>query len=163
MPKDAPKTSSSRDIFRILTRGTNLKSSASKPSNLPSAGAQANPQLFHDEVRGQKRKRAGVSDEKKEEEEEELPDVDFFAPKKEVGKKVEKKPRREEGQKVVKPTERLSPEECRQVLKSHRIKITLMHKHEEKAKVKKSKKKEGHHDRRNSQERGEEAAVPSTS
>lgn len=141
MPSSAPKTSSTRDIFRILTRGTNIKASASKPTaNLPSAGAQANPQLFHDEVRGQKRKRNGVNQAAEEKEDEELPDVDFFAPKKEV-QKAEKKAKREESPKRVQPTERLSVEECRQVLKSHRIKITLMNKHEERTKVKKSKKK----------------------
>lgn len=81
-------------------------------------------------------------EDKGKDEEEELADVDFFAPKKVVGETVEKKVKRvEESPKVVKPTERLSAEECRQILKSHRIKITLMHKHEEKTKVKKSKKK----------------------
>ena len=134
------------DILKVLSRGTKRTfKGASSGSNaavqLPSAGTKTNPQLFHDEVRGQKRKR--TADAKPDENgTAELPEVDFFAPKEDVAPKPKVElPRtaRAESPALV-PSKRLSEEECRQVLRSHRLKVTLLSKHEE-MKVKKSKKK----------------------
>jgi ATP-dependent RNA helicase DDX52/ROK1 len=150
-PKD-PRNTSARDLFRILTRGTNVKASAFDrlSANLPSAGAKPNPQLFHDDVRGQKRKRQsahGDADKKeKEEGSSELPVVDFFVPKPEPEHRANDAPEEDvEDERETSPgpdaVSSLTKEECRQVLKSHRIKVTLMWKHEERSRVKKSKKK----------------------
>ncbi|KFH40676.1 ATP-dependent RNA helicase-like protein [Hapsidospora chrysogenum ATCC 11550] len=151
-PND-PRNSSARDLFRILTRGTKVKASAFDrlSAKLPSAGAKPNPQLFHDDVRGQKRKRQSAHDgademEHKEGSSSELPVVDFFAPKPEPEHSANDAPEEDvdedretsPGRDAVPP---LTKEECRQVLKSHRIKVTLMWKHEERSRVKKSKKK----------------------
>jgi len=125
------------DILKVLSRGTRKPSrgAGNVPSSslkLPSAGAKAHPQLFHDPVRGQKRKR------KAEEETDQdgeggvlLPEVDFFAPAVE-----EEKPGRvahEAGEKVAIAApevtgEAMGEEACRQLLKSHRLKITLLSK-----------------------------------
>ncbi|KAI9744620.1 MAG: RNA-dependent ATPase rok1 [Claussenomyces sp. TS43310] len=126
------------DIFKLLSRSTKLTRSPSSTtaSNLPSAGIAANPQLYHDPVklRGKKRKRdeakisedvAQISDE----------DVNFFAPKKEKKKKSAETAGGHDN-----PSDRgmlassftdatptiLDAEECRQILRSHRIKVTLL-------------------------------------
>ncbi|KAF4125136.1 ATP-dependent RNA helicase DDX52/ROK1 [Geosmithia morbida] len=165
-PKESndPRNSSARDLFRILTRGTNIKSSAFErlSAKLPSAGTAANPQLFHDETRGQKRKRTvnkgGESDENGKYDSEPLPVVDFFASKPEVGAAAaqtttydddDDDDEAEDDDGSDKPaadtplhTQQLTKEECLQVLKSHRIKVTLMwRQQEERVRAKKSKKK----------------------
>ncbi|PFH59128.1 hypothetical protein XA68_12768 [Ophiocordyceps unilateralis] len=52
------------DILKLLSRGTKKPPKGAEAGGgatvkLPSAGIQTNPQLFHDNVRGQKRKRNG--------------------------------------------------------------------------------------------------------
>ena len=138
-----PRNTSARDLFKILTRGTSVKASAFErlSARLPSAGAKANPQLFHDDVRGQKRKRAAK--EPQEQTSSDLPVVDFFAPKPEPAPEVNDEPEKSDRETTPVPgaTQSLTKDECRQLLKSHRIKITLMWKHEDRSRVKKSKKK----------------------
>ena len=140
--------SSVRDIFKILTRGTNIKArpfDSKTAASHPSAGSQANPQLFHDEIRGHKRKRPGDDTTGPKKTESDLPEVDFFAPKTEPAsekKHVERKePSAQEAAPTATAASLLTTEECRQVLKSHRIKVTLMWKYENQSRVKKSKKK----------------------
>ncbi|KAI8156758.1 ATP-dependent RNA helicase ROK1 [Colletotrichum sp. SAR 10_65] len=141
------------DILKVLSRGIKQPPKGAKPANnatanLPSAGNRANPQLFHDEVpsgRGHKRKR--TKDEVEEKEEEQLPEVDFFAPKPDPSKQAaeSKETSSQETDKAeapkVKP--KLLPEdECRQILRSHRLKLTLLsERHKNQSKVTKSTKK----------------------
>lgn len=145
------------DILKVLSRGTKRTAKGAAQSGgasakLPSSTgvAATNPQLYHDEVRGQKRKRSKT--EKNEPEDhasEELPDVDFFAPKSTEPSSTQTKSHDSKAKAggrasspVSKPAKRISDEECRQILRSHRLKMTLMSKHEEEPKkVKKSKKK----------------------
>ncbi|RDW72973.1 hypothetical protein BP6252_06880 [Coleophoma cylindrospora] len=140
------------DILKLLSRSTKQtgKNASGKGAViLPSAGTPANPQLFHDEVlesRGKKRKRGGekVDVVKQGEEDDE---VDFFASKTAAPKT--KKGRRESGgeeeskkpETILDEPHLLDEEECRQILKSHRLKHTLLPsaKSQDK-KVKKSKK-----------------------
>lgn len=140
------------DILKVLSLGTNKtakKSSTSTPnaSKLPSAGGRTNAQLFHDDVgtsRGTKRKRKADPD--VEENEIEASDIDFFAPKEEV-KGAKKKdetsiPKTTEKPKKARKAKLLDEDECKQILRSHRIKFTfLSNGSEKKSKVKKSKKK----------------------
>lgn len=141
-----PRNTSARDLFRILTRGTSVKASAFDrlSARLPSAGTAPNPQLFHDEARGQKRKRAG-DEFKKSQDSSDLPVVDFFAPKQEdaptPSAQKQATTERDATTPEPQPAERLSKDECRQVLKSHHIKVTLMWRQEERSRVKKPKKK----------------------
>ncbi|KAG9256003.1 P-loop containing nucleoside triphosphate hydrolase protein [Emericellopsis atlantica] len=137
-PKSGGPASSARDVFKLLTRGSNRKPAPASTAVLPSAGAKANPQLYHDEVRGHKRKRPSQDAEAPVAEE--LPVVDFFAPKQDEAKVDKKKPKRQPSPER-KPVQLLSSDECRHVLKSHRIKVTLMYKPAEPQTVKKSKKK----------------------
>ncbi|KAK1624963.1 DEAD/DEAH box helicase [Colletotrichum phormii] len=141
------------DILKVLSRGIKQPAKGAKNANkgavnLPSAGNRTNPQLFHDEVssaRGNKRKRG--KEEVEEKEEEQLPEVDFFAPKSETPKEPENvkqpaaKAKKADKASTVKPT--LLPEdECRQILRSHRLKLTLLsERHKKASKVTKSKKK----------------------
>lgn len=135
------------DILKVLSRGTKrtLKGAqigSNAAVKLPSAGTKTNPQLFHDEVRGHKRKRDGDSPEKQTVVD--LPMVDFFAPKDEsaTNKKPETRKTERAPSPVAVPAKKLSEDECRQLLRSHRLKITLLSKTDEKNKVKKSKKKQ---------------------
>ncbi|KAL7943230.1 P-loop containing nucleoside triphosphate hydrolase protein [Trichoderma barbatum] len=135
------------DILKVLSRGTkksakNSLSGGSAVGKLPSSGTKTNPQLYHDEVRGHKRKRDVEEPDNKISEA--LPEVDFFAPK----AAAESKPAKTESKKgkraaspVAEAAKLLSPDECRQLLRSHRLKVTLLYKREEQHKVKKSKKK----------------------
>ncbi|KAI0014845.1 P-loop containing nucleoside triphosphate hydrolase protein [Xylariomycetidae sp. FL0641] len=124
------------DVLRILSRGTKKSSGQiqeAKPISKP-----ANPQLYNDPTRGQKRKRN--EDQAASELTTDAPDnVDFFAPKEAKVPTVE--PTRRE-----RPTEKqeaplLDEEQVRQILRSHRLKFTLLSSHEDTRKVKKSKKK----------------------
>ncbi|KAK1969395.1 DEAD/DEAH box helicase [Colletotrichum sublineola] len=141
------------DILKVLSRGIKQPPKGAKgvnksAANLPSAGNQTNPQLFHDEVpsaRGHKRKR-GKEEVEEKEKEELLPEVDFFAPKPDPSEEADKTAATNENNAAlstppVKP--KLLPEdECRQILRSHRLKLTLLSERQKKAsKVTKSKKK----------------------
>lgn len=135
------------DILKVLSRGTKRtgrgnQNASNSPTKLPSAGTKTNPQLFHDQVRGQKRKR-NREDPKTSDIPVQLPEVDFFAPKPKSAPQTDT-----ETQDVDRapspppaPAQLLSEEECRQLLRSHRLKITLMSKTEDQSKIKKSKKK----------------------
>ncbi|TVY37836.1 ATP-dependent RNA helicase [Lachnellula subtilissima] len=155
------------DILRILSRGTKQsnKTKGEKASTkLPSAGTSANPQLYHDAVpesRGKKRKRgAAKTEENTGGQEEEGEALNFFAPKATTLKSRKTAPVEDE-----KPTldssstiKQVAPKgldeaECRQILRSHRLKVTLLAtgKPNEK-KVKKSKKLKGNKKAQSSKE-----------
>ncbi|EON98552.1 putative atp dependent rna helicase protein [Phaeoacremonium minimum UCRPA7] len=138
------------DILRVLSRGIKQAprkegASTQSASKLPSAGTRTNPQLFHDEVGSKNLKRKRTTEVTKEETEEELSDLDFFAPKTEVKgerKHHQKKPTEEPPNKPGQRPKLLDEDECRQLLRSHRLKFTLLSsRQEKKTKVKKSKKK----------------------
>ncbi|TDZ20349.1 ATP-dependent RNA helicase ROK1 [Colletotrichum orbiculare MAFF 240422] len=140
------------DILKVLSRGIKQAPKGSKPSSnaqasLPSAGSRPNPQLFHDEVpsaRGHKRKR-GKEEVEEQEAKEQLPEVDFFAPKPDPADESAKaklsSAKEATEAPAVKPT--LLPEdECRQILRSHRLKLTLLSERRKNvSKITKSKKK----------------------
>ncbi|KUI63060.1 ATP-dependent RNA helicase ROK1 [Cytospora mali] len=132
------------DIFKLLSIGVTKKRSGPAAAKLPSSGAQTNAQLYHDQVgtdRGTKRKRA--AEEGDEESDEDEDGIDFFAPKEVKGakKKDTAKAKPVEKPKASK-TRLLDEDECRQLLRSHRLKFTLLSTGpEKKSKVKKSKKK----------------------
>ncbi|PQK11128.1 hypothetical protein BB8028_0002g14460 [Beauveria bassiana] len=144
------------DILKVLSRGTKRTAKSAghaggASAKLPSSTgvAATNPQLYHDEVRGQKRKRSKTEKQPIEgSAAEELPEVDFFAPKPE---QASAKPQTHDSKSkageqtstpVLAPAKRISEEDCRQTLRSHRLKVTLLSKQEEEPKkVKKSKKK----------------------
>ncbi|KJZ71525.1 ATP-dependent RNA helicase ROK1 [Hirsutella minnesotensis 3608] len=134
------------DILKVLSRGTKKSTKASAlsafaPAKLPSAGAKTNPQLFHDDVRGHKRKWDGA--ETQANPSSELPVVDFFAPKQEPTPRKEASDAQaveRASSPVARPVKRLSEDECRQLLRSHRLKFTLMSKPEDQNKVTKAKK-----------------------
>ena len=140
------------DVLRLLSRSTKPTNKSlgksSAPVNLPSAGSSANPQLFHDAVpesRGKKRKRGT---EKAEEQTQVLDEdtIDFFSPKSSVSKpKVTSAAAQTTGNSN--PQEKysqdasklLDEDECRQILRSHRLKITLLPSGQaQKKKIKKS-------------------------
>ncbi|KAG6057718.1 RNA-dependent ATPase rok1 [Claviceps aff. humidiphila group G2b] len=141
------------DIFKVLSRGTKRPGAAaakhSALAQLPSAGTKTNPQLYHDEVRGMKRKRHAGVDTEAPVRAEELPIVDFFAPPKQQETPASKKGESQVADRAPSPetpaptaAKRLTEEECRQLLRSHRLKIALLSKHEEQNKINKSNKKQ---------------------
>ncbi|MDA4133679.1 MAG: DEAD/DEAH box helicase, partial [Thaumarchaeota archaeon] len=154
------------DILKILSRGTSRQirpapgtQTAAAATNLPSAGSRANPQLFHDDVvtskklkRKRKRDQEDLQRGADAVEEDEVSDVDFFAPPKEARPKQvqdaehQAAAEAEQAQKRTRErkTKLLSEEECRQLLKSHRLKLTLLSSADDKtSKVKKSSRKGG--------------------
>ncbi|KAG6102636.1 RNA-dependent ATPase rok1 [Claviceps sp. LM220 group G6] len=141
------------DIFKVLSRGTKRPGAAaakhSALAQLPSAGTKTNPQLYHDEVRGMKRKRHAGVDTEAPVRAEELPIVDFFAPPKQQEAPASKKGESQVADRAPSPeapaptaAKKLTEEECRQLLRSHRLKIALLSKHEEQNKINKSNKKQ---------------------
>lgn len=140
------------DILKILTRGIKdpgrRPGEAAAPSiNLPSAGNRANPQLFHDAVpsrKGKKRKRTkdGLQQDG-DEDEADLSDVDYFAPKKvhedEADETAAVAAQSAEAQPKRKKAKLLPEDECRQILRSHRLKFTLLSGRSEDAAAKASK------------------------
>jgi ATP-dependent RNA helicase DDX52/ROK1 len=127
------------DILRLLSRSTKHanKSSSSKnnPSGtLPSAGIAANPQLYHDaipESRGKKRKR-GTGNDVEDVHTKEEDSIDFFAtksaapnPRKGVPEDASKRPAGKQDD-VQLRSKLMEEGECRQILKSHRLKVTLL-------------------------------------
>jgi len=133
------------DILKILSRGTKQPPKKNgipvSTTNIPSANLP-NPQLFHDAV-GQKRKREDVSAGTTTDVD--LGELDFFAPrghaKAEKAAEPEKAPMT---RLAAQPTEPklLDEDECRQLLRSHRLKLTILSTPREKtSKVKKGKKK----------------------
>jgi len=139
------------DILKVLSRGTkkapkSTAGSAPYSSNLPSAN-RPNPQLFHDDVGsrpGGKRKRQ--DDGLDTPSDVEMSDLDFFAAHGRAKVDEPVKPTPKKAKLRTSSTKRraklLGEEECRQLLRSHRLKLTMLPTGQEKAsKVKKSKKK----------------------
>jgi ATP-dependent RNA helicase DDX52/ROK1 len=133
------ESSNNMDILKILTRG--IKDPAKRPGqasapsiNLPSAGNQSHPQLYHDDVpsrKGKKRKRSkDGAQQDGAEGEDDVSDIDYFAEKKapEDEGEVTAAPAEEstEAQPKRKKAKLLPEEECRQILRSHRLKFTLL-------------------------------------
>ncbi|KAI1090322.1 P-loop containing nucleoside triphosphate hydrolase protein [Rostrohypoxylon terebratum] len=126
------------DILKILSRGT--KKSASQPAIPQPVTKPSNPQLYNDPTRGIKRKRneEPASNQKVDDD---LEEINFFAPR--VTKKPSPEPETKETLKEDESKPLLDDEEVRQILRSHRLKFTLLSSHErKKSKVKKSKKKD---------------------
>ncbi|KAI1209705.1 P-loop containing nucleoside triphosphate hydrolase protein [Annulohypoxylon truncatum] len=126
------------DILKILSRGT--KKSAAQPTVPKPITKPSNPQLYNDPTRGIKRKRneEPVSNQ---DVDDDLEDINFFAPR--ATKKPSPEPETPETSKEDTSKPLLDEEEVRQILRSHRLKFTLLSSHErKKSKVKKSKKKE---------------------
>jgi ATP-dependent RNA helicase DDX52/ROK1 len=128
------------DILKILSRSTkqpNKAAGAKASTKLPSAGTSANPQLYHDAVpesRGKKRKRGAEKVEQQtEDQEEDGETLNFFAPKAAVPK-IKKSAPTEDGKSTLKssgataqPAPKVLDEgECRHILRSHRLKVTLL-------------------------------------
>ncbi|TLD14032.1 uncharacterized protein PgNI_04860 [Pyricularia grisea] len=140
------------DILKVLSRGT--KQPPKKPgvpatvlaqANIPSAGVETNPQLYHDQVdplpKGKKRKRKSKTQDHDQaddaiDEDAELSDFDFFAPKTRrdsdggagaAGSKtkadVKKAKKDADEARKARPIER---DECKRILRSHRLKYTLL-------------------------------------
>lgn len=138
------------DILKLLSRSSRKpqKPTSAKnevPTKLPSAGSSANPQLYHDAVpesRGKKRKRIAEKIDNPTKEQEE--DVDFFAPKlpkpKSKSEKVGNGEEPRASHDALPAAKLLDEEECRQILRSHRLKLTLLPSSKPQKKVKKSKK-----------------------
>lgn len=135
------------DILKILTRG--IPSGGRKPgqstaptANLPSAGNVAHPQLFHDEIpskKGKKRKRAkkeGAGGEVAVDEDSDVSDIDYFATQREDGDEDQSKAAVIEEQASTTKKKRvklMSEDDCRQILKSHRLKFTVLASRKEEA------------------------------
>lgn len=126
------------DIFKVLSRGIKLTSknrpqAAGAATQLPSAGALPHPQLYHDPVapRGKKRKRRrdGQADgaDGEDDDHSDLSDVDYFAPKKPAAEAHSAPSGTEQATPAKKRKIKLLDEdECRQVLRSHRLKFTIL-------------------------------------
>ncbi|KAI1414895.1 P-loop containing nucleoside triphosphate hydrolase protein [Hypoxylon sp. FL1857] len=126
------------DILKILSRGT--KKSASQPAAPKPITKPSNPQLFNDPTRGVKRKWNEDQLASNIEADDDV-EINFFAPQ--TAKKPSPEPESRDAQKEDTSKPVLDEEEVRQILRSHRLKFTLLSSHEvKKAKVKKSKKKE---------------------
>ena len=155
------------DILKVLSRGIkpNPKKNAKAAGvqKLPSAGSQVNPQFFHDNVgsndaRGKKRKRraggAPGQEDGTDGDDSDVSDVDYFAPKQTPAaahadsKKTSADQAEQQNQQQT-PQKRkvklLDEDECRQILRSHRLKFTILAGRtevEEKKPAKKKSKKE---------------------
>lgn len=126
------------DILKLLSRSTKQpnKSTVVKATNLPSAGISANPQLYHDaipESRGKKRKRGGEKiEEQPQAEEEDGEALNFFASKAAAPKAKKNtpvdgaKPTLKSSSTAQAAPKLLDEGDCRQILRSHRLKVTLL-------------------------------------
>lgn len=138
------------DIVKLLSRSTKQSRNTGSEAprvKLPSAGTAANPQLFHDDVpglRGMKRKRdshASATTTGSEAQEEEF---NFFAPKESKQEsrvsststsdtKKEKRKRDRDNEPDLFPAEPSHPpcefldeSQCRQIMRSHRLKVAIL-------------------------------------
>ncbi|CRK25121.1 hypothetical protein BN1708_014143 [Verticillium longisporum] len=138
------------DILKVLSRGIKQAPKGTNPAgtstaNLPSAGNRTNPQLFHDPHDVDPAPEADADADH----DTDLPDVDFFASKPDPAaddSHVAAGPEPVKPAAVqaspLKAAKLLSDDECRQILRSHRLKLTLLSSRRSKApKVTKSKKK----------------------
>ncbi|KAH9903832.1 P-loop containing nucleoside triphosphate hydrolase protein [Xylariomycetidae sp. FL2044] len=124
------------DLQKILSRGTKKTSKPlpqSKPSPKPS-----NPQLYNDSVHGLKRKRTDDPSSLTPEHDD-GPSFDFFGPRE--PQKPLQKPREPVKLAEQTSTPELSHDEVQQILRSHRLKFTLLSHNTGASKVKKSKTK----------------------
>jgi ATP-dependent RNA helicase DDX52/ROK1 len=143
------------DIAKLLSR--TVRQNKAAPGNsvsltkVPSTGTSANPQLYHDPIpdsRGTKRKRGAEKQEQVITQSVEEEDLNFFATK-----PLKSKSQQTAAEKAAPGSSKPSPdnspdaakildeEECRQILRSHRLKVTLLPSGAAPAKkVKKSKK-----------------------
>ncbi|KAK5630664.1 hypothetical protein RRF57_006379 [Xylaria bambusicola] len=131
------------DVLKILSRGAK-KTSSSQAFEFKPAPRVQDPQLYHD--KGVKRKRDDQDVQfGRAHAEDEDPSLDFFASREPKQSKLTAQPAVIEGpSKDIPKTEPsfLDDDEVRQVLRSHRLKFTLLSHHEDrKAKITKSKKK----------------------
>ncbi|KAG4035160.1 hypothetical protein MFRU_002g05040 [Monilinia fructicola] len=142
------------DILRLLSRSTKQsgqngsQKGGAVVTKLPSSGTSANPQLYHDpipESRGKKRKRGGKSkDDDDDTAEQGDRDLDFFSSE----PAAQKSKKNTSTSDAPKPAQSIASEpevlldegECRQILKSHRLKVTLLPGAKPQKKIKKSKK-----------------------
>ncbi|RYC59923.1 hypothetical protein CHU98_g6279 [Xylaria longipes] len=129
------------DVLKILSRGAK-KTASSQPFQFKPVPKVQNPQLYHD--KGLKRKRNEEDNFGRDREEVEDPSLDFFAPRESKEPKPAVQPTVVPDPLKDKPKPEpslLDDDEVRQVLRSHRLKFTLLSSHEDqKAKVTKSKK-----------------------
>lgn len=132
------------DLLKILSRGTK-KTTKHSSSTVP-ASKPTNPQLYHDPTQGLKRKRneeaLNIAPAV------EAQEVDFFAaPETKTSKTAAAAAQEAKDKSASEATEQeqpqlLDPDDVRQILRSHRLKFSLLSKHEDsRSKVKKSKKK----------------------
>ena len=143
------------DIAKLLSRAVKQKKHAPSkniPSTkLPSGGTSDNPQLYHDaipESRGKKRKRDTEELKEKTQDQNEEECLNFFAPK--ASKKSEKITAMKKDIQAMNSSRHSTPaftrnildeDECRNILRSHRLKIALLPSGKAKEKkIKKSKK-----------------------
>ena len=143
------------DIAKLLSRAVKQKKHAPSKiiptTKLPSAGTSDNPQLYHDaipESRGTKRKRDTEELKEKTRGQDEEEGLNFFAPR--ASKKSEKTTAMKKDIETINPSRHSTPvstrnildeDECRNILRSHRLKITLLPSGKAKEKkIKKSKK-----------------------
>ncbi|KAM0807769.1 putative ATP-dependent RNA helicase [Seiridium cardinale] len=129
------------DLLKILSRGT--KKTANQATTPAPTSKPTNPQLYHDPTRGLKRKRNEEALDVTSTDE--AQDVDFFAAQgtQDVKTSEPAKKKAPEGGVEQEQAQILDADEVRQILRSHRLKFTVLSKHEDKkSKVKKSKKKE---------------------
>lgn len=128
------------DVLRTLTRGiTNGPRYRSHKRlaevELPSAGSRPNPQLFNDDVRPQKRPKpdlAGPATEASVEPEPQAgdeDDIDIFSSRRPGEQRATTSDRRAARETKLSTAGLLSDEECRQILRSHRLKISVLANH----------------------------------
>ncbi|KAI1314244.1 P-loop containing nucleoside triphosphate hydrolase protein [Xylaria venustula] len=134
------------DVLKILSRGAK-RSSSNQPFEFKPAPRVQNPQLYHDKKLKRKRDDQDTQFGKNHGETED-PSLDFFAlPESKQAKPaaqptVAQSPKEEPKPKPEPESSLLDDAEVRQVLRSHRLKFTLLSDHEDqKAKITKSKKK----------------------
>ncbi|KAI0204655.1 P-loop containing nucleoside triphosphate hydrolase protein [Astrocystis sublimbata] len=131
------------DVLKILSRGAK-KTASSQSFDFKPAPKIQTPQLFHD--KSLKRKRYEGEDQfGQKSRDAEDPSLDFFAPKEHKESKPAVVPAANPDLPKAKPAPEaslLDDDEVRQVLRSHRLKFTLLSSHQDnKAKITKSKKK----------------------
>jgi ATP-dependent RNA helicase DDX52/ROK1 len=134
------------DVLKLLSRGTQKArgsgpGSAADFARLPSAGSATHPQLFHDEVQpkqGKKRKRSKVVEQGHQasgniEQNVDEAEIDFFALKPVAPEKLATNGRAavhpdDDGEESApkKKIRLINEDECRNLLRSHRLKHTVM-------------------------------------
>jgi ATP-dependent RNA helicase DDX52/ROK1 len=127
------------DVLKILSRGA--KRTSSQPFEFKPAPKVQNPQLYHD--KGVKRKRSDEEDQSSQKPEDAKDDaLDFFAPRESKSAAQSTVTQETPNDDSHSEPSLLDDEQVRHVLRSHRLKFTLLSAHEDnKDKVKKPKKK----------------------